>query len=316
MTTHPFRVVAAALTSVLLCWASAGAEKISLKSGGFVRGTIAKRTAQEIVVQVGDGVLTFAPEEIISIEPEEPLVDAAASAPPDAPARPEHARVRSSISSDERPEASPMSTADAVKAVALVVAVFPDGTVGVGSGTIINGNGTMVTNYHVIAGAAGVGAIIPEIKGSKAHEAKVLKTDSCFDLALINIPVKTPHYFRFSGDENIRAGQRVKAIGNPEGLTASVSTGVISSVRDGADLGLGDLNIPGCEHVSGRALTGFTIVQTDAAINPGNSGGPLVNERNEIVGINTAGLGAFNIGVNFAIHAKHVRKIAGGYAKD
>ena len=112
----------------------------------------------------------------------------------------------------------------------------------------------------------------------------------------------------------------MKAIGNPEGLTTTVSAGVVSALRTAGDLGIENASdINGCEHISGRALRKYTMVQTDAAINAGNSGGPLLDSDLNIIGINTLSLqyqGTGNVGLNFAVHAKHVRTFVGSYAKE
>ena len=86
------------------------------------------------------------------------------------------------------------------------------------------------------------------------------------------------------------------------------------------DLGMGlvdDFSVPECAHLSGRTLQSVTFIQTDAAINPGNSGGPLLNASNEIVGINTFiySESGGSVGLNFALHAKHVKRFVGSYAK-
>jgi len=195
---------------------------------------------------------------------------------------------------------------------------------GVGSGTIINAKGTMVTNYHVVAGATRVAVLLPggdakiKLDRPRPYEARVVKTDPCYDLAIVSVPVKTPSYLRFAEDDQaIKPGEEVRAIGNPQGLSISVSRGIISAVRTLKDLGAQNLSIAECSHLSERALEATTFIQTDAAVNPGNSGGPLLNTQNEIVGINTFIFteSGGSQGLNFALHVKHVKKFVGSYAK-
>ena len=310
------------LTLLLACGVplTASADRIRLRNGRSFSGTILQRTPAAVVVQLDIGTMSFTPDEIAVVETEESAARVALPVPPASPSLAipinrhdgEQAVVSQPIAEEDR---QPPALEDAMKAVAYIGVAYPDGRLGLGSGTIINATGTMITNYHVIEGAVAVAAIIPELKGSQAHEAKVLKTDPCLDLALINLPVKTPHYLRFAEEGGMRVGQAVTAIGNPEGLAASVSRGVVSAIRTMKDL-VGDLSavsIPGCDHLSSRTLEAFTLVQTTAAINPGNSGGPLINDRHEIVGINSYAI--LGTGLNFAIHAKHARKMAGGYLK-
>jgi len=213
---------------------------------------------------------------------------------------------------------------EARRAVAFIGVAHDDGTLGFGSGTIINSKGTMVTNYHVVAGATRVAAMLVDegdgarkkAKDSRSYEARVLKVDECYDLALVTIPVKTPQYLRFANDDEIRVGEEVRAVGNPQGLAISVSKGIVSGIRTAKDLGIEDMTVPGCEHLSDRVVEAATWLQTDAAINPGNSGGPLLNTKLEIVGINTLMLSESggSVGLNFALHVKHVKKFVGSYA--
>ncbi len=161
---------------------------------------------------------------------------------------------------------------------------------GLGSGFIIDEDGDIITNNHVISG---VDKILVKLQDdAHPYEAKVIGTDPKTDLALIKINAKRPLPFVRLGDsDRIQPGEWVMAIGNPMGLTATVTVGIVSA--------------------KGRAGFGITqyedFIQTDAAINPGNSGGPLININAEVIGINTfivspqiaEGLG-FAIPVNIA----------------
>ena len=155
-----------------------------------------------------------------------------------------------------------------------------------GSGFLIDAEGRIVTNYHVLAGASKLMITLPD---QTRYDAEVLVRDPANDLGLIRIRPKTKLQFLRLGDsENIQVGQKVLAIGNPFGLEGTLTTGVISSlgrtIRD----------------ENNRELEG--MIQTDAAINPGNSGGPLLDSQGAVVGINTAIYGpGSNIGIGFAM---------------
>jgi len=153
---------------------------------------------------------------------------------------------------------------------------------GLGSGFIIDSNGTILTNNHVVEGAV---AIRVRLEDGRSFDAQVMGRDPLTDMAVIKVKGKVDKLpsVRLGDSDAIRVGDWVVAIGNPFGLTSSVSAGIISA--------------------SGRQITGGPyddFLQTDAAINPGNSGGPLFNLRGEVIGINTAIVGGGS-GIGFAI---------------
>jgi S1-C subfamily serine protease len=156
---------------------------------------------------------------------------------------------------------------------------------GQGSGFIIDKDGHVLTNYHVIADAR---QIEVTLHNRKKYRATIVGTDRSHDLAVVQIkaPDLTPMVLGDSG--NLQVGQKVYAIGNPFGLAGTLTRGIVSSIR------------------SVQEPDGMTIdeaIQTDASINPGNSGGPLLNLRGEVIGINT--MIASNVGqsagIGFAI---------------
>jgi S1-C subfamily serine protease len=156
---------------------------------------------------------------------------------------------------------------------------------GQGSGFIIDKEGHVLTNYHVIADARQVKVTLHNLK---KYRATVVGTDRSHDLAVIQIkgPGLTPMVL---GDShNLQVGQKVYAIGNPFGLSGTMTRGIISSIRP-------------VQEPDGMQID--EAIQTDAAINPGNSGGPLLNWHGEVIGINT--LIASNVGqsagIGFAI---------------
>ncbi|MGE3517300.1 MAG: S1C family serine protease, partial [Hyphomicrobium sp.] len=165
--------------------------------------------------------------------------------------------------------------------------VFP--IEGVGSGIIIDNNGHILTNYHVVDHARRLKVTLHD---GKSFNAKVIGTDKLTDLAVLkleNIDTLSNDSIASAelGDSNnLKVGQIVIAVGNPFGLTGgpSVSTGIISSLNRNIEFEEGILE----------------LVQTDAAINPGNSGGPLVNTNGQVVAINTAKI-PYAHGIGFAV---------------
>ena len=158
-----------------------------------------------------------------------------------------------------------------------------------GSGFVIDPSGLIVTNAHVIEGAA---AIQVRLADGKRFQGKVVGRDNRVDLALLKIEGATGLTPLPLGDSNrLRVGEFVLALGNPFGLEQSVSFGIVS--RKGAPLSV--------------ASPGFDFIQTDAAINPGNSGGPLVNVAGEVIGVNS--MAARNGSIGFAIPANLVKML-------
>src|SRR6266571_504434 len=156
---------------------------------------------------------------------------------------------------------------------------------GQGSGFIIDGDGHVLTNYHVIADARQVEVTLHNLK---KYKATVVGTDPPHDLAVIQI--KAPDLIpAILGDSrNLQVGQKVYAIGNPFGLAGTMTRGIVSSIRP-------------VREPNGAMID--EAIQTDAAINPGNSGGPLMNWHGEVIGINTMILSNSNqsAGIGFAI---------------
>lgn len=168
---------------------------------------------------------------------------------------------------------------------------------GVGSGFVYDNTGNIITNNHVVENAKKI--IVTFIDG-RSYNAEIVGTDTYSDLAVIKIDVEESIlYPLIIGDSDLlKVGERVTAIGNPYGLSGSMTAGIVSQI--------------------GRLIpsqnSGFTIpdvIQTDAAINPGNSGGPLLNMKGDVVGVTTAIYsrdGSFS-GVGFAIPSNTVNKI-------
>jgi S1-C subfamily serine protease len=158
---------------------------------------------------------------------------------------------------------------------------------GQGSGFIIDKEGHILTNYHVIEGARQVKVTL---HNKKTYPAEIIGSDRLHDLAVIQI--KTPGVVvpaTLGDSKNLIVGQKVYAIGNPFGLSGTMTRGIISSLRP-------------IRNPEGAFID--EAIQTDAAINPGNSGGPLLNSRGEVIGINSmiaTGGSNQSAGIGFAI---------------
>jgi len=158
---------------------------------------------------------------------------------------------------------------------------------GQGSGFILDKAGHILTNYHVVEGAnRGIEVML---YNKRRYQARVVGVDKVHDLALLQIDAPNLQPVTLANSSNLQVGQKVYAIGNPFGLSGTMTRGIISSIR------------------SIRNQDGAPIedaIQTDAAINPGNSGGPLLNSSGDVIGINTmiASNGADqSSGIGFAI---------------
>jgi S1-C subfamily serine protease len=156
---------------------------------------------------------------------------------------------------------------------------------GQGSGFIIDREGHVLTNYHVIDQARQVEVTL---HSRKKYRATIVGTDRSHDLAVLQIKAPDLSPMVMGDSRNLQVGQKVYAIGNPFGLSGTLTSGIVSSIR------------------SVQEPDGMTIdeaIQTDAAINPGNSGGPLLNSHGEVVGINTmiASNSGQSAGIGFAI---------------
>lgn len=161
-----------------------------------------------------------------------------------------------------------------------------------GTGFIVSVDGYIVTNHHVVEDA---GKIHVTLHDGQKHSAKVIGTDPKTDLAVIKIQAEGLPYLTFGNSDQLKVGDWSIAIGNPFGLQATVTVGVISAK------GRNQLHIADFED----------FIQTDAAINPGNSGGPLLNIDGQVIGINTAivsGSGGY-IGIGFAIPSLMAKRI-------
>ena len=181
---------------------------------------------------------------------------------------------------------------------------IPGDTGSVGSGFVYDNLGHIITNAHVVNGANK--ATVTFLDGSQ-YDAEIIGIDKFTDIAVIKVNEKPRllHPLQIGDSSQLRVGEPVAAIGNPFGLSGSMTSGIVSQM--------------------GRLLpsqdSGFSIpdvIQTDAAINPGNSGGPLLNMKGQVVGINTAiqSISGGNTGIGFAVPSNTAIKIVPSLIED
>jgi S1-C subfamily serine protease len=164
---------------------------------------------------------------------------------------------------------------------------------GTGSGFILSSDGQVLTNAHVVDGAD---VVRVTLKDGRTFDGKVLGADPLTDVAVVKINAQDLPAVQLGNSENLVAGQWAIAIGNPLGLDNTVTVGIISATgRSSSEVGIPDKRV--------------RFLQTDAAINPGNSGGPLLNDRGEVIGVNTA-IRANAQGLGFAIPIETAKRIA------
>ena len=163
---------------------------------------------------------------------------------------------------------------------------------GTGSGFIVSADGRLVTNAHVVSGSDTVEV---KLKDGRTFEGKVVGVDSVTDVAAVKINASNLPSVQLGKSSTLIPGQWAIAIGNPFGLDNTVTAGIISALdRSSSQVGVPDKRV--------------SFIQTDAAINPGNSGGPLLNDRGEVIGINTA-IRADAQGLGFAIPIETARRV-------
>lgn len=255
------------------------ADVVMLEDGGELHGQVLKQNERSLWIDIGPKVVEVNNNDVSDVR----LSDT----PHETPSR------RESIfhTVDNPPELSIRQQASRVKP-SVVLVQTPSGT---GSGVIVNEQGHVVTNAHVIQGEKDLRVVIwrPREDGTLARttleDIEIEAVNDHLDLALLKLPAETRGQFPWApleSWESIEVGQPVFAIGNPLGLEQTTSQGVISTTQ--------------------RSFDGLSYIQTDAAINPGNSGGPLFNVGGEVVGITNMGiLGGEALG--FAIPTRYVK---------
>jgi len=173
---------------------------------------------------------------------------------------------------------------------------------GLGSGVVVDANGSILTNFHVVEGADKITVLMSD---NRSYDAKVVGSDQPSDLAVLKIEAENLPYLTLGNSDNVRVGDIVLAIGNPLGIGQTVTAGIISA--KGRRTGLSDGSFE-------------DFLQTDAPINRGNSGGALVNLNGELIGINSqilsGGASGGNIGIGFSIPSNMAKSVLEQLLKD
>lgn len=196
---------------------------------------------------------------------------------------------------------SVVSITTTIESAGLAMGGSDEGSGSIGSGVILDTDGNILTNYHVIEGAS---ALVVRTDSGDSYEAEVVGTDESSDLAVIRLQDAedadlTP--IDLADSDDLTVGEWVMAIGSPFGNEQSVSTGIVSALYRSTAL----------QSTSGTSIYA-NMIQTDAAINPGNSGGALVNDEGKLIGINSVieSYSGSSSGVGFAIPVNYAINIA------
>ncbi len=273
------RITRTATAFALILAATASADTVKLRSGAAISGTILKQTDRALWIDIGADVLEISMEQVDSVERQ----DAGSALTAD------DSRLFSTAK--DLPTLPPKELAKSLGPA--VIKVSSPG--GLGSGVIISPDGHAITNAHVIQGEQSLRATVwfrqadGSLKRVEIDDVEIEAVSNSLDLALIRIKHPDGKPFQVAPmemDDQVEAGQRVFAIGNPLGLERTLTEGVVS--------------------VPAMQLDGRAYIQTDTPINPGNSGGPLFNMRGEVVGITNMKI-ALGENVGFAIPARFVK---------
>jgi S1-C subfamily serine protease len=163
----------------------------------------------------------------------------------------------------------------------------------IGTGFVVNGEGYIVTNYHVVGGANQIAVLTND---QEVISAEIVGGDSFRDIALLKVD-KTFDELEIVDSDDLQVGKKVIAIGNPLGLSFSVSEGIISGLNRAGPNGLEE------------------YVQTDVGLNPGNSGGPLIDTSGRVVGINNFKIGGSE-GLGFALEGNAVKEVVNSFTEE
>jgi len=261
-------------------------EVLKLKNGSWIDGKILKKTEQAVIVDLGYDVLRIPAAEVSEITDELQI----------------QTKTQQQEPAGEQKQKNTLYTAGPLEKVSTVEGVrdFGESVVvvrspgGLGSGFIINKQGYIITNFHVVQGQKHINITRfkkdgQELKRIIYKNVRIVALDPFHDLAVLQVeedfgPLSRPMVL--SPDDSVAVGEKAFVIGNPLGLERSVTEGVVSH--------------------TGRNFAGKVFLQVDAAINPGNSGGPLFNSRGQVIGVINMGA-RFMQGLNFAIPIYHVK---------
>jgi len=261
------------------------ADRLVLKNGVEIQVKILKSDDTLIAVDLGYTVLSLPKDWVVQVDAEEAKTDQGDAVKEDNPLQ-EWQLYRSAQLEPSTIEENTIRFSEAV-----VMVNTPNG---LGSGFIISPDGYLITNYHVIAGETLLRVTVFRKTATgfeqKAYKkVKIIALNPYVDLALLKIEEsEEPFVYAYLGNiEDVQVGQDVFAIGNPLGLTRTVSQGIVSTKN--------------------RDFEGQLFIQTTTDINPGNSGGPLFNMKGEIIGVTSMGY-IFLGGLNFAIPVDVVKR--------
>ena len=208
--------------------------------------------------------------------------------------------------STARPDGSIAKIAATALPSVVTIKIKASGGTGTGSGFVIDKQGHILTNNHVVAAAGGSGTITVELNNGTDLPAEVIGKDASYDLAVIKVNTSDLVPLEFGRSADVVVGDGVIAVGAPLGLDATVTSGIVSALNRPVTPG------------DGGDTSYINAIQTDAAINPGNSGGPLLDMNGRVIGVNSAiarvpgsssGTGG-NIGVGFSIPSDQAAKTA------
>jgi len=188
----------------------------------------------------------------------------------------------------------------------VTIKIKATGGSGTGSGFVIDKQGHILTNNHVVAAAGGAGTITVELNNGKTIPAQVIGKDASYDLAVLKVDTTDLVPLEFGRSTDVVVGDGVIAVGAPLGLDATVTSGIVSALNRPVSPG------------DGNEQSFINAIQTDAAINPGNSGGPLLDMNGRVIGVNSAiarvpgsdSSTGGNIGVGFSIPSDQASKTA------
>jgi serine protease Do len=264
---------------------SALADRVDLKDGGAIIGRALAEKPDSIVMDVGYTVLVIPRDAVVNLTPAEAAPAAQAASPESAtdPAT----MVASGFYQDGHEAAAPRSVRELVGTLGeSVVQVRTPG--GQGSGFLINEDGFLITNFHVIEGETQISVEVywsrdGQLERKTYKQVRIVAMNKFQDLALLKIEDEDAPQFRYvplGSADALSVGERVFAIGSPLGLERTVTEGILSTKT--------------------RELQGMLYLQTTAQINPGNSGGPLFNLKGEVIGVTNMKI-TFGEGLGFAI---------------
>ncbi len=268
-------------------------EVIQLRDKATVTGKVLAEKKDQVIVDIGYTVLTIPRNQIAKIMPDNAPPPKARGTKPESKPLPDAPDDKSELYQGPRSGAAEKSVRELVNTLGdAVVQVRTPG--GLGSGFILNEEGYLITNFHVIEGETQISIEVYHMKNGQLDrpvykQVRIVAMNKFQDLALLKIDDRdAPKFSRvpLAEADSLAVGERVFAIGSPLGLERTVTEGIVSTKT--------------------RLIQGELYLQTTAQINPGNSGGPLFNLRGEVVGVTNMKL-AFGEGLGFAIPVEAVR---------